>query len=262
MGSSRVFNKNKSDRKVSWIKGLPSDPIWLEWKNLRDLERVNSEVLAGIIFQAKMGFLPQPSTVYLFLKFFFDRTFAFIALVVLVPIAIPLIIYLRLTLRQKFLFRQIRIGKNGRPFLIYKIRTLPFQPEGSGINRKVSATDFRVYRFARWLRRWKVDEIPQLWNVLKGDMSFVGPRPLPIWESASVRENEIIRYVILPGITGEWQCSLRASSPISKKVALDCEYVSKMGFLYDLKILFRTILFLPYSERAKKSVRKSDKNRS
>jgi len=100
--------------------------------------------------------------------------------------------------------------------------------------------DPRVTRVGRWLRRWSLDELPQLWNVLQGTMSLVGPRPLPVEEVRLHEEVHQRRCQVKPGLTGLWQVSGRAALPLEKWFALDLEYVEKASLWLDIKILLKT----------------------
>ncbi|MGH9896190.1 MAG: sugar transferase, partial [bacterium] len=111
---------------------------------------------------------------------------------------------------------------------------------GSGARFKLS-NDPRVTRVGRVLRRMSLDELPQLFNVLKGEMSLVGPRPVPLYEVAEYGESDTERLAALPGITGLWQVRGRAEIPFSEMVRLDCEYVRNQSLWLDLKILAATI---------------------
>ena len=149
------------------------------------------------------------------------------------------------------IFKQVRSGLNGRKFVMYKFRTmvdgaealrkqlLP-QNQTSGPIFKME-NDPRITPLGKYLRRTSLDELPQLWNVFKGDMSLVGPRPLPLVESAQITGRERRRLAMKPGITGMWQCNGRSQGNYEHLIAMDLEYVDNWSLFLDLKLLIKTI---------------------
>jgi lipopolysaccharide/colanic/teichoic acid biosynthesis glycosyltransferase len=148
------------------------------------------------------------------------------------------------------LFRQARVGKDGHHFKVYKFRTMVVDAElkkaslasennGNGVLFKVR-NDPRVTRTGAWLRRWSLDELPQLLNVLKGDMSLVGPRPPLPDEVARYTDYVRRRLVVKPGITGLWQVSGRSDLPWEEAVRLDLRYVENWSLILDLQILWKS----------------------
>jgi exopolysaccharide biosynthesis polyprenyl glycosylphosphotransferase len=187
------------------------------------------------------------------IKGLIDRLGAFIALTVL---AIPMLMValgIRLTSKGPVIFKQERAGKNGKPFVMYKFRSmssdaemrraelLPFN-QMRGPVFKV-AEDPRITSLGRWLRRTSMDETPQLLNVLKGNMSLVGPRPLPLYEVEKFENTaQRRRLSVKPGLTCLWQISGRNKvMDFSDWVKLDLEYIDRWSLGLDFKILFRTI---------------------
>ncbi|PID56049.1 hypothetical protein CSB45_13190 [candidate division KSB3 bacterium] len=149
------------------------------------------------------------------------------------------------------LFRQLRSGLNGRRFVMYKFRTmvdnaealreqLLDENEASGPIFKMRH-DPRITKLGGFLRRTSLDEIPQFWNVLKGEMSLVGPRPLPLIESERIIGRERRRLSMKPGITGMWQCNGRSDADYDCLIAMDLEYVDNWSLGLDLKLLLKTI---------------------
>jgi lipopolysaccharide/colanic/teichoic acid biosynthesis glycosyltransferase len=130
------------------------------------------------------------------------------------------------------LFRQERAGKGGRSFTMVKFRTMR---EGDGADSE------RLTRFGRFLRSTSLDELPELWNVLKGEMSLVGPRPLPVRYLPRYSPEQARRHEVLPGITGWAQVNGRNSIGWDEKFRLDVEYVERHSLMFDLKILFLTV---------------------
>tara|TARA_Y100001980_G_C14556920_1_gene353947 strand:+ start:71286 stop:71861 length:576 start_codon:yes stop_codon:yes gene_type:complete len=131
--------------------------------------------------------------------------------------------------RSSILFRQVRSGKSGKPFTLYKLRTMK---EGE------------VTPFGRFLRRWSIDELPQLWNIVKGDMSLVGPRPLLVEYDAHYSAVQKRRLEVKPGITGLSQVNGRNSIGWERRFELDVQYVEKQSFWLDCKILMKTMVQL------------------
>ena len=178
-----------------------------------------------------------------------DRMLAAVALLALAPVLLPVVALVRLTSPGPALFRQVRIGREGREFRVVKFRTMYVDAEArlaelSGRNETDGllfkiADDPRVTPLGRWLRRTSVDELPQLLNILRGDMSLVGPRPLPVKDSdftGDVRRRLLVR----PGITGLWQVNGRSSLSWEDAVRLDLYYVENWSIALDLAILLRT----------------------
>ena len=133
----------------------------------------------------------------------------------------------------------------GRPFKIYKIRTMHTAAPKYALHPKSSA-DPRTFRVGRWLRRLSIDELPQLWNVLRGEMGLVGPRPelLEIAEEHGLMDHP--RHTIRPGMTGPWQVSKNRPGLVHENVHLDVRYVEHVSLLGDLKIILQTVAVLAH----------------
>ena len=180
-------------------------------------------------------------------KNLFDRLAAFSALLVLTPLFMAIAVMIKLVDGGPVFFRQVRVGKNGRPFYVYKFRTMarnaeqqkPLPGEGNGLLFKIK-DDPRVTRTGIWLRRFSLDELPQLFNVLAGQMSLVGPRPALPEEAARYGDYVRRRLAVRPGITGLWQVSGRSDLPWEEAVRLDLRYVENWSFALDLQILWKT----------------------
>jgi lipopolysaccharide/colanic/teichoic acid biosynthesis glycosyltransferase len=182
-------------------------------------------------------------------KHVFDRAGAALALVFLGPAILLLALAVRSTSRGPAFYLQPRIGLHGRPFRMVKLRTMEVGADDARADLAVAlghpglfkmVDDPRVTRLGRLLRRWSLDELPQLWNVLGGDMSFVGPRPLPPDEVAADDPEVTRRLLVRPGITGLWQVSGRSDLPWEECVRLDNHYVDNWSLVLDLQILLRT----------------------
>ena len=163
------------------------------------------------------------------------RLFELALIVILAPIWIPVALIVALLvlfgLGRPVLFRQERAGKGGVPFLIFKFRTMR---EGDGSDAE------RLTRFGRFLRASSLDELPELWNVLKGEMSLVGPRPLPVRYLPRYTPEENRRHEVLPGITGWAQVHGRNALDWETKFRYDVEYVDRRALGLDVRILFMT----------------------
>jgi lipopolysaccharide/colanic/teichoic acid biosynthesis glycosyltransferase len=186
-------------------------------------------------------------------KRLFDLAFASIALVLLIPVFITVAIAIKLDDAGPVFFRQERPGLHGWPFRILKFRTMSIDPEASKhVDRPPvepleeiffckSESDSRVTRVGRILRKTSLDEIPQLFNVLAGAMSIVGPRPLIPGEGLSVEYYMERRALVKPGITGLWQVSGRSAVSAEERIRLDHSYVDNWSLLGDMVIVLRTV---------------------
>ncbi len=166
-----------------------------------------------------------------------------LALPALIFTAIGLLL-VGITSKGPLLFKQLRVGKNGKAFYLYKIRTMVHNPKGH--TAFTTKHDERIFPVGQFLRRTKIDELPQLWNVLKGDMSIVGPRPEKVdIVDKLVEENPYysLRHIIRPGITGWAQVNNPTATPNEnlEKLEYDLYYVKNISYFLELKILFRTI---------------------
>ncbi|MDO7171353.1 sugar transferase [Mariniflexile sp. AS56] len=173
-----------------------------------------------------------------FFKRILDIAFAFIALIILSPIFLILSLALFFLNKDTPFYFQQRPGKNEKIFKIIKFKSMT---DKKGPDGKLLPDEERVTRFGDFIRKYSLDEIPQLLNILSGDMSLIGPRPLRVQYLPYYTETEKIRHTIRPGVTGWAQVSGRNSLGWDEKLALDVEYVEKMNWLLDFKIFFKTI---------------------
>jgi lipopolysaccharide/colanic/teichoic acid biosynthesis glycosyltransferase len=167
-----------------------------------------------------------------------DVAAAAIILVLLSPVLAAVAVAVWVNLGFPILFRQQRPGLNGEPFTLYKFRTMSRAnvPEPS-----CALDEVRLTRFGRWLRRTSLDELPELWNVLRGDMSLVGPRPLLMRYLALYTEEQMRRHEVRPGLTGWAQVNGRNAVDWEEKFELDLWYVDNSSLLLDTKILLLTV---------------------
>ncbi|MBV9838332.1 MAG: sugar transferase [Solirubrobacterales bacterium] len=139
------------------------------------------------------------------------------------------------------IYRQTRVGRDGVPFSIYKLRTMVRGAEFTGAGLAIQEGDDRITRVGALLRRYSLDELPNLWNVLRGEMSVVGPRPTLAVQVEQYSERQRRRLTVKPGITGWAQINGRAALPWSERIELDLYYVEHRSLALDLKILGRTV---------------------
>jgi exopolysaccharide biosynthesis polyprenyl glycosylphosphotransferase len=209
--------------------------------------------------------MPEPATILvlgsgagaLYLRFFrrryaefkraMDILFALPCLLVALPVILVLAVIVKLTSRGPAFYLQERVGKDGRIFKMVKLRTMVANAEAESGPVWATKNDPRETLVGRVLRRTHLDELPQLWNVLKGDMSVIGPRPeRPVFVERFKRDipNYTDRLAVRPGITGWAQVNHvydRNVDDVREKVRFDCEYIEKMGLAIDIRILIGTI---------------------
>lgn len=178
-----------------------------------------------------------------------DITAATFLIVVLSPLLVAALVVVRLDSPGAPIFRQPRVGRGGHPFTLYKFRTMRHEPataltwfrdDDGNVHHKIR-NDPRVTRIGRWLRRTSIDELPQLINIIKGDMSLIGPRPELPEIVAQYEPWQHDRHLVRPGITGWWQVSGRGDLPMDKNTELDLFYVRGQSFSLDWKIALKTI---------------------
>jgi lipopolysaccharide/colanic/teichoic acid biosynthesis glycosyltransferase len=174
------------------------------------------------------------------LKRILDLVVSLGTLVVLSPVLLIGIIWIRIDSPGPVFFRQVRVGKDGRDFRIWKFRTMRIGSPEQGPGVVIEAGDPRITRAGRLLRKWSLDEIPQLLNVLKGEMSVVGPRPTLRYQVEQYSPRQRRRLSVLPGITGWAQIHGRNLLSWPERIEYDVWYVDNWSFWLDLKILART----------------------
>ncbi|AIW87106.1 multidrug MFS transporter [Bacillus mycoides] len=198
---------------------------------------------------------------YLFMKRLMDVVGALCGLIFLSPVFLIVAILIKLEDQKgPILFKQTRMGKNEQEFGMYKFRSMVTDAEEklkdllqhnevSGAMFKMK-DDPRVTKIGKFIRKTSIDELPQLLNVLKGDMSLVGPRPPLLREVKEYTSYDKQRLLITPGCTGLWQVTDRNSVGFKEMVELDLEYINKRGIIYDLKIILKTVLVMIKSNGA------------
>ena len=165
------------------------------------------------------------------IKRFLDVIMAFVLFIISLPILFVSAIAIKLDSKGKIIFKQKRVGKDGQVFYIYKLRTM--SKDKNGVNK--------VTKVGKFLRITSIDELPQFINIIKGDMSFIGPRPWIESYSKYFTDEDKRRWKVLPGISGYAQVNGRNGMTIKEKIAADIWYVDNISFLTDLKILFKTV---------------------
>ena len=192
---------------------------------------------------------------YHFFKKLFDELLSIIAIILLFPVFVITGVSIKIEEPHGPIFySQIRIGKNNRPFRMYKFRSMVInadkmlnnlldQNDVEGAMFKMKS-DPRVTRVGRIIRKYSIDELPQLVNVIKGDMALVGPRPPLKREVQKYTEYDKQRLLVTPGCTGLWQVSERNNVGFHRMVKLDIEYIRRSGIMFDLCILLRTVAIM------------------
>lgn len=189
---------------------------------------------------------------YRFFKRLFDIFFSLLAIIVLSPVFLLLTIAIRVDSEGKAMYSHNRIGHFGKIIKIYKFRSmvhnaneifLKFTPEQRRefeINFKLD-NDPRITKMGAFIRKTSLDELPQLWNILKGDLSIVGPRPVVEYEIYKYSDKADKFLSVKPGLTGYWQANGRSSTSYEERVNMDMFYIDNCSFLFDLKIIFSTV---------------------
>lgn len=172
------------------------------------------------------------------IKRIFDITAAFVILILAIPVLVPIALMIRWKLGSPVIFSQVRPGLHAQPFRMFKFRTMTNQRDASG---ELLPNEQRMTRFGSFLRSTSLDELPELWNVLRGEMSLVGSRPLLVEYLDYYTPQQQRRHEVRPGITGWAQVNGRNAISWDQKLDLDVWYVDNQSFRLDLYILWRTV---------------------
>ena len=180
---------------------------------------------------------------YHYAKRAFDVVFSVLLLFVLSPLLLTVMLVLAVTTRGRPMFRQQRAGKLGKPFYIYKFRTMQIDAPPHMPTPEFGDADRYITKFGHFLRLTSIDELPQLWNVLKGDMSFIGPRPVILAEAELLRQRQKRGAdKVLPGITGIAQLHGRDLVDMEHKARYDAYYANHMTLWMDVRLVFLTVV--------------------
>jgi len=179
-----------------------------------------------------------------FLKRAFDIVVSFVMIVLLIaiPVLIVVPIAIKLTSKGPVMYNATRIGKDMKPFKMYKFRTMiteRYDAEGNEI-----MSEDRITKIGRILRKTSLDELPQLFNILNGTMSIVGPRPMLDYQAPRCEGDEVLRFQVRPGMTGLAQAKGRNNISWTERIQYDIEYVKNFSFWLDIKIIFGTVLMV------------------
>ena len=203
-------------------------------------------------------------SLYSYLKLILDFFLAIVLLLLLSPLVSLIVIILKISIRGNIFFIHERLGLNGKLFKLYKFRTMKYgranilndylliHPEKKiewNTNHKLK-NDPRITYFGKFLRDYSLDEIPQIFNILKGDMSFIGPRPIVEKEVSKYGENFNLYKECKPGLSGLWQVSGRNNTTYQERVDYDMYYIKNKSLLLDLKIFFKTIPVILFKKGA------------
>lgn len=173
-----------------------------------------------------------------YIKRTLDLILSLMALILLMPLMIIIGILVRINLGSPIIFKQKRPGKNEKIFTLYKFRTMTDKRD---IDGNLLPDEYRLTKFGKFLRSTSLDELPELINIIKGDMAIVGPRPLLVEYLPYYTEEEKHRHDVRPGLTGLAQVNGRNAISWEEKLKYDTEYIKKISFYSDLKIIFKTI---------------------
>lgn len=178
--------------------------------------------------------------IQIFIKRFFDILISGIPILIISPLWLLIILLMKLTMPGPIFFKQERVGKNFKIFMIFKFRTMKVDKEAED-NFRIEKDQERLTPLGKLLRRTKIDETPQLINILKGEMSVVGPRPTVPQRVKEFPKGQEIRLAMSPGLTGISQVSGNVLLSWPRRIYYDCEYVKKFNIFLDIKIILKTI---------------------
>lgn len=232
---------NRSEPGAKKTRGINSPDIdSVIEKNILNNEKNSRARIEPDCFKKSSEIKPSKQGIYRrFLKRALDFSLSLIALFVLIPVYLIVGILVRVKLGTPVLFKQERPGLNEEIFLIYKFRTMTSERDNNG---DLLPDSTRLTRFGRGLRSTSLDELPELWNIIRGDMSIVGPRPLETHCLPYYTEAERERHFVRPGLTGLAQVNGRNNTTWEERFRFDIRYANELSFLGDAKIILKTIL--------------------
>lgn len=246
----KIHSALESERFANALQKIPSDANW-RGQVIRYFQNgsINLSVLESLIWQELCFREYRRKPYYQLFKSFFDRITALGLLILAAPVLLLAALAIKLDSKGPVFFQQVRLGHLGRSFLILKFRTMYVGAEAHIADIETDSKagffkgkdDPRLTRVGKFLRRWSLDELPQLFNVLWGDMSLVGPRPLPYYDIAALPDEALIMLAVPQGITGLWQVTARGSPDMDLNCNINKDYVARRGFALDVKIIIKTI---------------------
>lgn len=219
------------------------------------------KILGNTQWQEDLPFFETPSS---FWKRCFDIIFSSLVLILLSPLYLCVWIGIRFSSPGQAIYCQLRLGKRGKPFKCYKFRTMVPGAEDSLAKilesfptlkkeweqKQKLRQDPRVFPFGKLLRKTSLDELPQFWNVLKGDLSVVGPRPYMLNQLTDLGAYATKILSIRPGVTGLWQTSGRSRTTFMERITLDADYTDRQSFWMDMMLIFKTLPIVIFSKDA------------
>lgn len=221
----------------------------LEKVAARKIDKTEFKKLKAVAYSFNVG-RSSKSVWFWFSKRIFDFVFALAALVLLSPLLVLIAIAIRLNSKGPIFFQHERVGERLKIFKVYKFRTMHegvsthpkaiYDNSDKKYRRPTIFEDPRITSIGRFLRSWSLDELPQLVNIIKGDMSLIGPRPLTLEESLVFPEKGLIRYSVPSGLTGLAQITDRFSNTDPDRYVNDIDYVNKLGFIQEFKIFVKS----------------------
>ncbi len=217
---------------------------------------------ANICITEKSNKALKEKPVYDFFKRLFDIVLSVVAIILLSPILLILFIIVKATSKGPAIYKHKRVGKDGKTIYIYKFRSMVvdadkmihnFTPEQKAEFEKnfKLENDPRVTKIGKFLRKTSLDELPQLFNILKGDIAFIGPRPVTQAETELYGSNRELLLSIRPGLTGFWASNGRSDTSYKRRRAMELYYVKNRSFGFDIKIFFKTVISVFKGEGAK-----------
>ena len=213
--------------------------------------RFDEEIYENAITIDLSNVANKASALYSISKRTMDIVSSLVGLILLSPLFLLVAILIKLDSKGPIIFKQIRIGKDSKPFYIYKFRSMKIDAPNLSTEEFINASDFTT-KVGKFIRKTSIDELPQLVNILKGDMSIVGPRPVIERETRLLKlRKECNVDSILPGITGLAQINGRDNIDDYEKLKYDFEYLSKRNLVLDIKIIINTVLKVTKSEGIK-----------
>lgn len=201
------------------------------------------------------------NSIYIVIKSIIDTILASMILVIILPIILVISVLIKLDSKGPIIYKQKRLGKDGKVFMIYKFRTMVSNAEEIMQNFTLEQkeefqkffklkNDPRITRMGNILRKTSLDELPQIFNILKGDMAFIGPRPVVLNEIEKFGNLKDEYLSVKPGLTGWWACNGRSTTTYEERIKLEMYYINNLSFKLDIKCLIKTVIAILKKEGA------------